>query len=425
MMKMPQRILLPLCFAFLVLSSAHGQERRAVDTLRADLPTLEKRFLDRNLFLLAQQYQINAAKAMEIQAGLYPNPSFSAEISLYNDSKGWFDLGRSGQQAFNLDQVILLAGKRNKRIALAREDSRQAEWKFRDLLRTLRYELHADYHVIRYNRELIAKIDEQLNFLDRIIHAYEEQAAKRNVSMKDVVRLQTEYIQLRGEKNEFFSEVLEAEKNLQIITDTSVWIVATDTLHVPVNMDSIPALAECLERAFANRGDLRMQESMLKQSELNVGYQKALAVPDLHAGFGYDQNGSYVPRYYNAHVAIDLPVFNRNQGSIRAAQEGTLSERTVLTSLQHGINAEVQTALGKLYQYDREYDQMHRKLSDDFKTVNQGMLENFNKGNISILEFLDFFESYNAAIRELNQLQRRRAESFEELQFAMGVPIKP
>jgi cobalt-zinc-cadmium efflux system outer membrane protein len=50
---------------------------------------------------------------------------------------------------------------------------------------------------------------------------------------------------------------------------------------------------------------------------------------------------------------------------------------------------------------------MHLKLSEDFNTVNRGMLENFNKGNISILEFLDFFESYNAAVRELNQLQRR------------------
>lgn len=414
------------CCLFLLLATAlHGQDRKAVDTMRTDLAALEKRFLDRNLFLLAQQYQVNAAKAMEIQAGLYPNPSFSAELSLYNDSKGWFDLGRSGQQAFNLDQLILLAGKRNKRVLLAKEDTRQAEWKFRDLLRTLRYSLHADYHVIRYNRELIAKIDEQLTFLDRIIHAYEEQAAKRNVSMKDVVRLQTEYIQLRGEKNEFFSEMLEAEKNLQVLTDTSAWIVASDTLHLPATMDSIPALPECLDRAYANRGDLRLQESVLKQSEINIGYQKALAVPDLHAGIGFDQNGSYVPRYYNAHMAIDIPVFNRNQGAIKASEQLKASERTVLTSLQHTVNAEVQTALGKLYQYDRAYDQMRRKLSDDFNTVNRGMLENFNKGNISILEFLDFFESYNAAVRELNQLQRRRAESFEELQFVMGVPIKP
>ena len=63
-------------------------------------------------------------------------------------------------------------------------------------------------------------------------------------------------------------------------------------------------------------------------------------------------------------------------------------------------------------------------VSEDFTGVNKGMLENFNKGNISILEFLDFFESFNAAVRQVNQLQRRRAISFEELQYVIGTAIK-
>jgi cobalt-zinc-cadmium efflux system outer membrane protein len=418
------RTLLLLGSLFL-LNTASAQRTPAADTLRVDLPALERMFLQKNLHLIAQQYQVNAAKAMEVQAGLYANPTFSAELSLYNSSRGWFDLGSSGQKAFNFDQLIYLAGKRNKRVSLAKEDSRQSEWRFYDLMRTLRFELHNDYHIIRYNRELVSKIDEQLGFLDRIIHAYEEQAVKRNVSMKDVVRLQTEYIQLNGEKNEFINETLEAQRSLQVLADTMVWFVATDTLHVPMSLDSVPTLPDCIGKAYASRSDLKLQESVVRQSELNVGYQKALGVPDLHAGLGYDQNGSYVPKYYNVHFGIDLPVFNRNQGAVKAAEQASLSEKTFYTSLQHGVDAEVQMSLGKLYQYDKEYRSTQRKVSEDFTGVNKGMLENFNKGNISILEFLDFFESYNAAVREVNQLQRRRAISFEELQYVIGTTIKP
>jgi outer membrane protein, heavy metal efflux system len=418
------RLLTLLC-SFFWFTSSFAQQDRAVDTFRVDLPLLEKIFLQKNLHLIAQQYQVNAAKAMEVQAGLYANPTFSAELSLYNSTRGWFDLGSTGQKAFNIDQLIYLAGKRNKRVTLAREDTRQSEFRFYDLMRSLRFELHNDYHVIRYNRELISKIDEQLLFLDRIIHAYEEQAVKRNVSMKDVVRLQTEFIQLSGEKNEFINESLEAQRSLQVLTDTMAFFVAIDTLHLPRSLDSVPTLPDCIGKAYANRADLKLQESVVKQSTLNVGYQKALGVPDLHTGLGYDQNGSYVPKYYNVHFGIDLPVFNRNQGAVKAAEQATEAEKAYYSSLQHGVDAEVQMALAKLYQYDKEYSVMQRKVSEDFTGVNKGMLENFNKGNISILEFLDFFESYNAAIREVNQLQRRRALSFEELQYVIGTTIKP
>jgi len=417
--------ILSLIGLLFLMNTSSAQRVMAPDTLRVDLPALEGMFLKKNLHLIAQQYQVNAAKAMEVQAGLYANPTFSAELSLYNNTKGWFDLGSSGQKAFNIDQLIYLAGKRNKRVSLAREDTRQSELRFYDLMRTLRFELHDDYHVIRYNRELIAKIDEQLGFLDRIIHAYEEQAVKRNVSMKDVVRLQTEFIQLSGEKNEFVNESMEAQRSLQVLTDTMAWFVAIDTTDIPVNLDSVPILPDCIGKAYVNRSDLKLQESVVKQSELNVGYQKALGVPDLHAGLGYDQNGSYVPHYYNVHFGIDLPVFNRNQGAVKAAEQANLSEKAFYTSLQHGVDAEVQMSLGKLYQYDKEYRLTQRKVSEDFTGVNKGMLENFNKGNISILEFLDFFESYNAAVREVNQLQRRRAISFEELQYVIGTTIKP
>ncbi len=415
--------LLLICFS-LVMFHAEAQKVPFADSMRIDLTDLESMFLRKNLYLLAHQYQVNAVKAMEIQAALYNNPTISAELSLYNRTKGWLDLGRTGQKAFNIDQVILLAGKRNKRISLAKEDTRQAEYRLYDLLRTLRLELHNDYHVIRYNRDIIAKVDEQLGYLDRIIHSYEDQAVKRNVSMKDVVRLQTEYIQLNAEKNEFINETLEAIRSLQVLTDTSVFFVATDTLHLPYSLDSIPTLPECIAKAYVNRSDLKLQESVVKQSELNVGYQKALAVPDLHTGLGYDQNGSYVPNYYNLHFGIDLPVFNRNQGAVKSAEQITASEKAIFNSMQHGVDAEVQMSLGKLFQYDKDYQLMRRKISEEYTQVNKGMLENFNKGNITILEFLDFFESYNAAVREINQLQRHRALSFEELQFAIGTTIK-
>ena len=54
------------------------------DTLKITLPEAEHLFLQNNASLLAQKYNIEAAKAQIIQAKLWDNPTFSGEQQLYN-----------------------------------------------------------------------------------------------------------------------------------------------------------------------------------------------------------------------------------------------------------------------------------------------------------------------------------------------------
>src|SRR5258708_19671931 len=60
----------------LVVTTVCGQNFKK-DTLRLTLPQAEKAFLDSNLLLLAQKYNIDAQKALIIQAKLWPNPNLS------------------------------------------------------------------------------------------------------------------------------------------------------------------------------------------------------------------------------------------------------------------------------------------------------------------------------------------------------------
>ena len=55
-----------------------------MDTLRLTLNDAEKMFLDSNLQLLAQRYNIDANQALVVQARLYPNPNFSISHGLYS-----------------------------------------------------------------------------------------------------------------------------------------------------------------------------------------------------------------------------------------------------------------------------------------------------------------------------------------------------
>ena len=108
-------------------------------------------FLDCNLQLLAQRYNIDANEALVLQAKLWPNPNFSVGHTLYSAQlHQFFPTGYNDETTFELDQVILLAGKRNKQIKLAQANVNLTRYQFFDLLRTLKYTLRTDFFNIYY-----------------------------------------------------------------------------------------------------------------------------------------------------------------------------------------------------------------------------------------------------------------------------------
>ena len=79
----------------------------AQDSLLLTLDKADKLFLEKNLLLVAGQFNINAQKALEIQAALYPNPQFTAGLNVWDaDNKKLLYVGKSGEKAFEFDQLI-------------------------------------------------------------------------------------------------------------------------------------------------------------------------------------------------------------------------------------------------------------------------------------------------------------------------------
>lgn len=391
------------------------------DTLELSLNEIEAIFLEHNLLLLAGKYEVSAAAAAEIQARLYNNPSVSAELALYGDNRKWLDLGGRGQKSFAIDQLIELAGKRKKRTLLAQEQTRQAHLELFELMRTLKYELRQSFYTVVYANELIEQFDIQLRFLQSIIDAYDEQSRKNNVPLKDAVRLKTEYVQLSADRNAVVMDAIGAQQTLQLLLATHATVKPVKT-PFPIERNEL-GLATLLERAEQHRPDLLRQESLLTAGQLDLKYQQSLAIPDLSFGFGYDQSGSYVNNFYSIRTAISLPIFNRNQGNIRIAEWKTKAAEQSVNYKRDLIYSEITTCYQRAMEAQREYNVSQQIFDKDFPGINRSVIENFNRGNISMLEFTDFFENYNSAIRQVNQLQKQRRLAWEELEFAVGAPL--
>ncbi|HEY4965168.1 MAG TPA: TolC family protein, partial [Puia sp.] len=106
----------PFILALLILSSNVLVAQVPADSLQLSLDSAERLFIKGNYILLAQKYNIQAQKAQEIQARLYPNPNFSIFYSIYNSTTNKFfptGPGTAGSEiSMQLSQMIYLAGQR-------------------------------------------------------------------------------------------------------------------------------------------------------------------------------------------------------------------------------------------------------------------------------------------------------------------------
>jgi outer membrane protein, heavy metal efflux system len=82
---------------------------------------------------------------------------------------------------------------------------------------------------------------------------------------------------------------------------------------------------------------------------------------------------------------------------------------------------EIEQAYNKLALIREQNQRIDREFRLQFDKVNEGLMSNYLKGNIFLLEFTDLFDSYNQSIILINQIRINLINANEELNFAVGI----
>lgn len=396
------------------------------DTLHITLQDAEDQFIQKNFLLLASKYQVSTADAAIIQAKLYPNPNFAIEQGVYNqDTKKWFDLSSTGETALSLQQLIILAGKRNKQIDIAKINSQISLYQFYDLIRTLRYELRSSFYGIYFLRDAIGVYDKEIESLKTLIDVYTSQYNKGNIAFKDLARLQALQFSLQNERLDLVKQATEKQLNLGLLTGDTLLRPVSPVMANSFNEIDISKLnyAELVDSALVNRYDLRTAHSQVELSQSNLALQKALKTPDLLLGANYDKAGNYVRNYNALSLAIDLPFWNRNQGNIRAAQFQIEASKQLQSQAELQVRNDISNAYSQLLETDKLYKTASLQFTADYEKLLDGITKGYQNHTISLLEFIDYYETYKNSKLELNHLQNNRLDALETLNLATGTTI--
>lgn len=206
----------PVLLILLMIRVWTGAAQEGV--VRLSLDDALERFAACNLSLIAERYHVDMAEAQVTQAKLFENPVISFEQNVYNRNNGkYFDLGKEGEAVVEIEQLIYIAGQRNKRVRLEKLNKEMAVYQFEEVIRTLRGELKEKFVDLYYTRKSLSVYDREIGYLSTVLDVYKEQNAKGNVSLLEKSRIQALLLSLKQERNGISNEAVALEGDLRLL----------------------------------------------------------------------------------------------------------------------------------------------------------------------------------------------------------------
>jgi cobalt-zinc-cadmium efflux system outer membrane protein len=417
-------LLFSVCF---IAVKVEAQYKFQNDTVLLSLQDAETSFLKNNFDLLAAKYQIAEADAAIIQAKLWDNLNLNFELGAYNnDTKKWFDISPTGETAVILQQLIYLAGKRDKRINLEKINSQIAKYKFYDLMRSLRYELRTSFFELYFLQKSLSVYDRELTALKSLTNAYAIEYKKGNIPFKELARLQALQFNLENEKIDVLKNLTERQSIIVLFTGDSLARPIKPVLDVSAFDNINPAsfsLGQLFDWGLSNRYDLKISEAQIQSEQMNFSLQKAMRIPDLTIGARYDKAGSYVHNYNSLSLGFDLPLWNRNQGNILIAENKIEESKALKNQKELEVKNDINKAFVQLIETDKLYKSSLQKFDSNYDNLFDGITSAYQNHTISLLEFIDYYEMYKNSKSEYYQLQNSRLDAMENLNMATGTII--
>ncbi len=403
---------------------------QTADTLRLSLSQLEQQVLERNFQLLAQRYQVNVAEAAITTAGLRPNPNLFFQQTFYNpNTHQFFPYGKNseadlaagqynkGAFAVQLQQVILLAGKRSKLVALAESNRALAQLAFRDILRTIRFQLYSTYANLYYDLQALTLFRAEEGRQERLIESSRIALRTGGIAPYELLRLEAALRDLRANIANYQGQIADEQGTLRVLlrqTGTAFILPTT----VPTTTPALPVLATAIDSALTNRPDNAVAQEQINYAQRSLSLEKARRTPDLTLGAYYERYSNAFTNYTALQAQMDLPVRNRNQGNIRAAELNLKSAQAGTENQQAIVQSDVLSAFSKLQNY---YDQQATLPADyeaRLQNISAEATQTYNARIIGLLDYLDKIRTYQSAQLNLINLRNNLFQAQQQFNYA-------
>lgn len=420
--------------SFLISMSVVTPYARQLEIVQLTPNEIEQLFLNQNLDLIAESMNISVADAMIAQAKVWDNPSISiSNVNLWTPKSqrevippltGSF--AKNTEFSIELSQMISLARKRSKLVAMETVSKDIAIKQFEDLLRNLKYELRKSLNEAIYLSSYYDILKAQCDAFEQIISSYRKINNTKNIAGREVVRLQAELFEVQAEMNQIKREMNASRVAIKNALSSDLYVsiqIKNEGFQEPVSIDL--TMSDIINIASVYRPDLSIAQLNVTYQESLLRYEKAQRVPNLNLSVNYDRAGGVWKDFIGFGLGMDLPLFNKNKGAIKSAQIAVDQYKVIAQQASLTAVNEIMESVDNYNDLFSFYNQTKQQMliedqSDMYKNYSKNMLNR----NISLLEFLDFFGSYKDSSRAWLEIQKDLADNFQKIQYLLGTEIQ-
>ncbi len=406
----------------------------AQDTIRLSRSESEAIFLKENLLLIAERMKVPEADALVQQAKLWPNPNLTVDqINLWA-TKGqtggqevsppfFGNFGRNQQIGMELEQLIETARKRKKEVAVEQVGVEKAQVEFQGLLRELKQELRSKMTGLQTLELKKTIFETQLASVRKLNQAYQNQVKQGNVPKNEVARLKALEFEISKELREIAEESFELQAVMRQLLKLNSYDVIQISDALEFDLTKYKLLSPNQLLTEADRPDLKLTQLEETYYSKVFDLERARRVPDVTLHAQYDRNGNTMLNFFGIGASIDLPLFNRNQGNINHAKINIDKARVLAEHQSLNVNTEIVQA----YQSFRNAIEFYDSIDADYEKSLDELLavytQSFMNRNISMLEYLDFVDTYQDTKEIIIDARKGLREGIEKLNYAVGKDI--
>ena len=405
-------------FLFMIVLAAGHSLAQTPDTV-VSFQEAKVRMLNYNLGLLASYYDIGIAKAKVIQARVWNNPNFIINGDMYNqETNEYFNL--RSQSLWQFEQTFSWAGKHTNSVRLARIGVEMAEKQMEDVIRSMLFELGNTYCDLAALQSKHILYQQVLSNYDRLMEATRKQLEVGAISTTEAVRLEAEYLDVKADALGNYNEKERVAGNLRSLLrfpqDTTFFVEQ----RIPIvgeDFDPVYLATQAVE----TRPDLQAAKINVRYQERNIKLQQASGFPDIKFGYQpYDRGSNYIRPYHGFTTEIFLPIFDHNQGRIKQAKLSASQSDLQFAQIENQARNEVAAAYNRYKSANAGLANYSGQFLDRLKELNQSTNANFQKRNISLLQFIDQQRIFILTNIQLIELKQRFLNNVNELNFSVG-----
>jgi cobalt-zinc-cadmium efflux system outer membrane protein len=329
--------------------------------------------------------RIEAAQGLRLQAELRPNPRLYLQIeNLRTGGNPPFSFGRHTDDFLYASRIFETGGKRARRIDAASENVRSIQLQRDVLAREIAASVASAYWTAAGAERVRDLLARSLVTYSRIVQFHRDRVREGAAAEADLIRVQLEHDRVSLAAANAAQDASRAR--LTLFREMGLASDPGAALADP--LDQLPVFdPPDADSASGERPEVRLARQQIARARATLRLQQSAAVPDTEVLFGYKRTAGLNTMLGG--VQMNLPLGNRNQGQIAAAQAEIRAAEADAIAVENAVHADIELAL-------REFRTRQSQITGAFRSLRERAEETariadaaYREGGSDLLRLLD------------------------------------